>query len=315
VMRDMGLVKVDEPFKNLLTQGMVLNHIFSRRTAKGGIEYFAPEELEPAVDAEGKVTGAVLKSDGSDVEYNGIGTMSKSKRNGVDPQDLIDRYGADTARLYVMFASPPTDTILWSDSSVEGSFRFLKRLWKLVHDHLAAGGPVTARATGDLAKPLKDLRFKLHKTIDKVGDDYGRRLQFNTAIAAVMELLNALGDVKDATPASRAVAQEVLEGAVLLLTPIVPHVCTALWAELRPGTTLITQPWPETDKSALVQDTVSLVLQVNGKLRGQLEVASTATKDEIEKLALASEAAVKHMEGRPAKKVVVVPGRLVNIVA
>jgi len=315
VMRDMGLVKVDEPFKSLLTQGMVLNHIFSRRTDKGGIEYFAPEEIEVKADAEGKVGGATLRRDGSAIDYNGIGTMSKSKRNGVDPQDLIDRYGADTARLYVMFASPPTDTILWSDSSVEGSFRFLKRLWKLVHDHLEAGGPVAARPGADLPKPLKDLRFKLHRTIEKVGDDYGRRLQFNTAIAAVMELLNAHSAAPDASPEGRAVAQEVLEAAVLLLAPVVPHICTALWAELRPGTRLADQPWPEADKAALVQDTVSLVLQVNGKHRGQLEVAATAPKEEIEKAALASEAAIKFMEGRPAKKVVVVPGRLVNIVA
>jgi leucyl-tRNA synthetase len=314
VMRDMGLVKVDEPFRNLLTQGMVLNHIFSRRTDKGGIAYFAPEEVEVKADAEGKISAVSLKSDGKPVDYGGIGTMSKSKRNGVDPQDLIDRYGADTARLYVMFASPPTDTILWSDSSVEGSFRFLKRLWKLVHDHLAAGGPVAGRAQGELPKELKDLRFKLHRTIDKVGDDYGRRLQFNTAIAAVMELLNALTDIKEASPAARAVAQEVLEGAVLLLSPVVPHVTTALWAELRPGTRLIDQPWPGVDKSALVQDTVELVLQVNGKLRGHLAVPAAASKEEIEKIALASEGAVKFMEGRPAKKVVVVPGRLVNIV-
>jgi leucyl-tRNA synthetase len=314
VMRDMGLVKVDEPFRNLLTQGMVLNHIFSRRTDKGGIAYYAPDEVEVKADAEGKISAVTLKSDGKPVDYGGIGTMSKSKRNGVDPQDLIDRYGADTARLYVMFASPPTDTILWSDSSVEGSFRFLKRLWKLVHDHLAAGGPVAGRAQGELPKELKDLRFKLHRTIDKVGDDYGRRLQFNTAIAAVMELLNALTDIKEASPAARAVAQEVLEGAVLLLAPVVPHIATALWAELRPGTRLIDQPWPAADKAALVQDTVELVLQVNGKLRGHILVSATASKEEIEKIALASEAAIKFMEGKPAKKVVVVPGRLVNIV-
>jgi leucyl-tRNA synthetase len=324
VMRDMGLVKVDEPFGNLLTQGMVLNHIFSRRTDKGGIEYFAPEEVDVRSDAEGGIAAVTLKADGSPVDYGGIGTMSKSKRNGVDPQDLIDRYGADTARLYVMFASPPTDTVLWSDSSVEGSYRFLKRLWKLVHDHLAAGGPVAGRATGDLPQALKDLRFRLHKTIDKVGDDYGRRLQFNTAIAAVMELLNALADVVveeragakkgDASPAARAVAQEVLEGAVLLLSPIVPHIATALWAELRPGTRLLDQEWPAVDQAALVQDTVELVLQVNGKLRGHLHVAATAGKDAIEQAALANEAAVKFMEGKAAKKVVVVPGRLVNIV-
>ncbi len=315
-MRDLGLVRLDEPFKNLLTQGMVLNHIFSRRTEKGGIAYYAPEEIEVKANAEGGITGATLKADGLPVEYGGIGTMSKSKRNGVDPQDLIDRYGADTARLYVMFASPPTDTILWSDTSVEGSFRFLKRLWKLVHDHLSAGGPVAGRAGGELSKELKDLRFKLHRTIDKVGDDYGRRLQFNTAIAAVMELLNAFSDTaaKDASPAARAVAQEVLEGAVLLLNPVVPHICTALWSALRPGTRLIDQPWPETDKSALVQDTITLMVQVNGKLRGEIQVPSAATKEDIEKAALACEGAVKFMEGRPAKKVIVVPGRLVNVV-
>jgi len=314
VMRDMGLVKVDEPFGNLLTQGMVLNHIFSRRTDKGGIEYFAPEEVDVRSDAEGGIAAVTLKADGSAVDYGGIGTMSKSKRNGVDPQDLIDRYGADTARLYVMFASPPTDTVLWSDSSVEGSFRFLKRLWKLVHDHLAAGGPVAGRATGDLPQALKDLRFKLHKTIDKVGDDYGRRLQFNTAIAAVMELLNALAEVRDGGPAARAVAQEVLEGAVLLLSPVVPHIATALWDELRPGTKLIDQAWPAVDAAALVKDTVELVLQVNGKLRGHLHVSASAAREDIEKAALASEAAVKFMEGKAARKIVVVPGRLVNIV-
>ena len=234
------------------------------------------------------------------MDYGGIGTMSKSKRNGVDPQDLIDRYGADTARLYVMFASPPTDTILWSDSSVEGSFRFLKRLWKLVHDHLAAGGPVAGRAAGELPKELKDLRFKLHRTIDKVGDDYGRRLQFNTAIAAVMELLNALTDAEGSqSAAARAVAQEVLEGAVLLLSPVVPHIATALWAELRPGTRLIDQPWPEVDKAALVQDTVELVLQVNGKLRGHLAVPA-ARLEGGDRGASRSRArrAVKFMEGK-----------------
>jgi len=167
---------------------------------------------------------------------------------------------------------------------------------------------------GELSAELKDLRFKLHRTIDKVGDDYGRRLQFNTAIAAVMELLNALTDVKDTSRAARAVAQEVLEAAVLLLSPIVPHIATALWAELRPGTRLLDQAWPEVDRAALARDTVELVLQVNGKLRGHLTVATDASREEIEKIALASEAAAKFMEGRPAKKVVVVPGRLVNIV-
>ncbi len=312
-MRDMGLVKFDEPFQNLLTQGMVLNHIYSRRTAKGGIEYFAPDEVNVTHDAEGKVTLATLKADGQPVSYDGIGTMSKSKRNGVDPQDMIERYGADTARLYVMEANPPTDTVLWSDDAVDGAARFLRRLWKMVHDHVGAGviAPYTG---GELSKPLKDLRFKLHKTIDKVADDYGRRLQYNTAVAAVRELLNLYGEVQERDPVARAVAQEVLEDAIILLSPIVPHITTVLWAELRPGTKLIDQPWPTVDPSALVQDTIELVIQVNGKLRGHLHVSSTASREEIERQALASEAVAKFANGQKPKKVVVVPGRLVNVV-
>jgi leucyl-tRNA synthetase len=313
-MRDMGLVKVDEPFTNLLTQGMVLNHIFSRRTPKGGIEYFAPDEIEPMVDAEGKITGAKLKADGSAIDYDGIGTMSKSKRNGVDPQDMIEQYGADTARLYVMEASPPTDTVLWSDNAVNGAQRFLNRLWTMVHGHVEGG--VVPRYSGgaDLSGELKALRLKLHRTIDKVADDYGRRLQFNTAIAAVRELLNLYADLKDRSPVARAVGQEVLEDAVLLLSPIVPHICTALWAELRPGTELLDQPWPAVDPAALVQDSIQLVVQVNGKLRGHIQVPASAQKELIESMALADETVQKFMNGQAPKKVVVVPGRLVNVV-
>jgi leucyl-tRNA synthetase len=316
-MRDLGLVKVDEPFANLLTQGMVLNHIFMRRTAKGGEEFFAPEELDIAIDAEGKVAGATLKADGKPVVYDGIGTMSKSKRNGVDPQDMIERYGADTARFYVMQASPPTDTVLWSDESVEGSFKFLRRFWSIVHEHVAAGVAPRyplAEAPADLGKELKELRFKLHKTIEKVADDYGRRLQFNTAIAAVREMLNLYTSLEDRSPVARAVAQEVLEDAVLLLSPIVPHIATALWRELRPGTQLLDQPWPSVDAAALVQDSIELVVQVNGKLRGHLHVSATASREEIAAAAMAHEAVRKFSGGQKAKKVVVVPGRLVNVV-
>jgi leucyl-tRNA synthetase len=312
-MRDLGLVKFDEPFQNLLTQGMVLNHIYSRRGEKGGIEYFAPDEVEVTHDAEGKVTGATHKADGKPVSYDGIGTMSKSKRNGVDPQDMIEKYGADTARFYVMQANPPTDTMLWSDESVEGSFRFLRSLWKMVHDHREAG-IVPRYSGGELSKELKDLRFKLHKTIDKVADDYGRRMQYNTAIAAIRELLNLHGDLKDRSPVARAVSQEVLEAAIAMLSPIVPHIATALWSELRPGTKLIDQPWPSVDAAALVQDTVELVVQVNGKLRGHIHVASSASREDIERDALASEAVLKFSNGQKPKKVVVVPGRLVNVV-
>jgi leucyl-tRNA synthetase len=313
-MRDMGLIRIDEPFTNLLTQGMVLNHIFSRRTPKGGIEYFAPDEVEARTDAEGKVVGAKLRADGSLVDYDGIGTMSKSKRNGVDPQDMIDRYGADTARFYVMQANPPTDTMIWSDSSVDGSFRFLRGLWKTVHDHLSAGPVARFAGKGELSRDLRDLRFKLHKTIEKVADDYGRRLQFNTAIAAVRELLNLRDDLEDASPAARAVSQEVLEDAVLMLSPIVPHVATALWSELRPGTRLLDQPWPAVDPAALVQDSIELVVQVNGKLRGHVSVPVSATREQIEVFALANESVQKFLKGQKPKKVIVVPGKLVNVV-
>jgi leucyl-tRNA synthetase len=291
---------------------MVLNHIFSRRTAKGGIEYFAPDEVETKLDADSRIVGAKLKSDGSPVDYDGIGTMSKSKRNGVDPQDMIERYGADTARFYVMQANPPTDTVLWSDESVEGSFKFLRRLWTMVHDHVQAG--IVARySSGELDSTLKELRFKLHKAIEKVGDDYGRRMQFNTAIAAIREMLNLYTDLKDRSPAARAVAQEVLEDAVLLLSPVVPHITTILWSELRPGTRLLDQPWPSIDANALVQDSIELVVQVNGKLRGRIRVPTDAPDDYIRLIALEDEAVRKFVTS-PPKKVVIVPKKLVNVV-
>jgi leucyl-tRNA synthetase len=311
-MRDMGLIKADEPFANLLTQGMVLNHIFSRRNDKGGIEYFAPDEVDVTLGAEGRITGAKSNADGKPVDYDGIGTMSKSKRNGVDPTDMIERYGADTARFYVMQANPPTDTVLWSDESVEGSFKFLRRLWTMVHDHVQAG--VVARySSGELDSTLKELRFKLHKAVDKVGDDYGRRMQFNTAIAAIREMLNLYTDLKDRSPAARAVAQEVLEDAVLLLSPVIPHITTILWSELRPGTRLLDQPWPSVDEKALVQDSIELVVQVNGKLRGRIRVPTDAPDDYIRSIALEDEAVRKFVTS-PPKKVVIVPKKLVNVV-
>src|SRR4029079_2103789 len=310
-MRDMGLVAVDEPFRHLLTQGMVLNHIFSRRGEKGGIEYFAPEEVAVTNDGEGRIAGAVLKADGKPVDYEGIGTMSKSKRNGVDPQDLVDQYGADTARFYVMQANPPTDTMLWSDESVNGSFKFLRWLWTQVHDHVQGSpSPAGEGQAAELTPELKQLRLKLHKTIEKVADDYGRRLQFNTAIAAVRETLNLFADVKERSAAAHRVRQEVLEVCVLLLAPIVPHICTELWPALRPGTRLLDQPWPTVDKMALVQDEIELVVQVNGKLRGHIRVPASAARADIEAAALADETVVRFLNGQSPKKVIVVPGRL-----
>ena len=314
VMRDLGLVKIDEPFAKLLTQGMVLNDIFSRKGETGGIEYYNPAEIDIEQDAQGRTLGGKLKADGKTVDYGGMGTMSKSKMNGVDPQAIINEYGADTARLFMMFTSPPEQSLEWSEEGVVGSFRFLKRLWRIVAEHVEQG--VVARyAGGALNAEQKALRFELHRTLQKVTDDYGRRQQFNTAIAAVMELLNLLGKLTDKSPTARAVAQEVLENTVLILSPIVPHACEALWRILRPGSSmLIDAPWPSVDETALVQEEIELVVQVNGKLRGNMTVAKDATREAIETLARNHPNIEKFVAGQSIKKIIVVPGRLVNVV-
>jgi leucyl-tRNA synthetase len=314
VMRDLGLISCAEPFANLLTQGMVLNHIFSRRNAKGGIDYFAPDEIDLVHDEAGRVSGGKLKADGSAVDYNGIGTMSKSKKNGVDPQGLIDQYGADTARLFMMFASPPEQTLEWSDAGVEGAHRFLKRLWKVAHAHVSTGLVAACSTSAGLGHAQQDLRRKLHQTIAKVTDDYGRRKQFNTAVAAIMELINALERTPLTGAAGRELAQEALEAIALMIYPIAPHTGHALYGELKPGADAGLQRFPQADPAALAQDEIDLVLQVNGKLRGSLRVATGAERGAIEALALAHEQTAKYLEGRAAKKVVVVPGRLVNVV-
>ncbi len=304
LMRDEGLVASDEPFANLLTQGMVVADTYYREAADGKKTWFNPADVELRDGV------ATLKTDGQPVVVGGTEKMSKSKNNGVDPQALIDQYGADTARLFTMFAAPPEQSLEWSDAGVEGAHRFLKRLWKLAYEHVQ-GGVVAAFASGELPDAAKTLRRQLHQTIQKVSDDIERRKQFNTAIAAVMELMNALAKLEGDDAVTRSVRQEVLEAAVALLAPIVPHIAEALYAELRPGAALA---WPAADESALVQDEIELMLQVNGKLRGQIRVAAAADKTAIEAAALASEAAQKYLGGQPPKKVVVVPGRLVNIV-
>ncbi|MEW6165003.1 MAG: leucine--tRNA ligase [Pseudomonadota bacterium] len=298
VMRDLGLVKQDEPFANLLTQGMVLNHIFSRRTEKGGIEYFAPEEVDLVRNDTGHVTGATLKADGSVIEYGGVGTMSKSKRNGVDPQALIEQYGADTARFFMMFAAPPEQTLEWSDSGVEGAYRFMKRVWSF--GHALKSQTATGAAGG--------LRREIHLLLKQANYDLGK-LQFNTVASACMKMLNAL----EKAPADPH-AREGFGILLRVLSPIAPHVTHALWIELGYGEDILAAEWPEPLEAALVQDELELVLQVNGKLRGSIRVKVSADRTAIEAAALASEDARKFMEGKPAKKVVVVPGRLVNIV-
>jgi len=329
VMRDMGLVKVDEPFTKLLTQGMVLNHIYSRRTAKGGKDYFWPHDVEHVLDDAGKVVGAKLKNaaDSSDgklpvgtaIDYEGVGTMSKSKNNGVDPQDLIERYGADTARLYTMFTAPPEATLEWNDAAVEGSYRFLRRVWNFAFKHEAT---LKAATAGNLsaAKPRKeaaDLRREMHVVLKQVSYDYDR-MQYNTVVSGCMKLLNALEDFKaDGSEGDNAVLCEGMSVLLRMLYPACPHISANLWAELgyaAKSGDLLDTAWPEVDESALQRDELELMLQINGKLRGSVTVSATATKEQIEQAALATEAFIKQANGAAPKKVIVVPGRLVNIV-
>jgi leucyl-tRNA synthetase len=311
VMRDLKLVNYDEPFANLLTQGMVLNHIFSRRTDKGGIQYFPPAEVEMVKDEGGRITGAKLLSDGSAVDYQGIGTMSKSKLNGVDPQALIDQYGADTARLFMMFAAPPEQTLEWADSGVEGSHRFLKRVWAFAAEFANIGKEQHDLAA--LSGDAKALRREIHLALRQANYDMGR-FQFNTVVSAAMKMLNALEKAgKDA--GNRAVTGEALSILLRLLSPITPHIAHALWRELGYGDDILAAAWPEPLDAALVQDELELVLQVNGKMRGSLKVPASADKAAIEQAAVTHEAVQKQLNGGAPKKVIVVPGRLVNVVA
>ncbi|MEQ1629963.1 MAG: leucine--tRNA ligase [Gallionella sp.] len=313
LMRDEGLVQGDEPFKNLLTQGMVIAPTFYREAENGKKLWLNPADVDVVTDDKGRPTGATLSEDGLAVVIGGTEKMSKSKNNGVDPQAIIDQYGADTARLFMMFAAPPEQSLEWSDSGVEGGFRFLKRVWKAVHDHVEQG-VVSAYTHGELDAKGKAMRLQLHQTIQKIDDDYGRRKTFNTAIAAVMELLNALAKFEAKGVLERSVGQEVLEAVVLLLSPIAPHITEALWTELRPNTRLVEQAFPKVDDAALVQDEIELVIQVNGKLRGNMRVAKDTAKAKLEELALAHEAVQKQLAGAAVKKVIVVPGRLINVV-
>lgn len=319
VMRDLGLLNFDEPFTRLLCQGMVLNHIYSRRTANGGIEYFWPEDVENVLDSKGNITGAILKADGSAVDYDGIGTMSKSKNNGVDPQDLIDTMGADTARLFVMFASPPEQTLEWADSGIEGANRFLRRVWNFSHTHQAnikAGlhKPVDA---AQLSSAAKALRLEIHSLLKQADYDY-ERIQYNTVVSGCMKMLNTLESTKlEATEADNIALAETTSILIRVLYPVVPHLCWQLWNDLGYAEVhgdLLDSAWPTVDEAALIADEIELTLQVNGKLRGTLKVAYDAEKTAIEKQAVEHSAVLKHLEGREPKRIIVVPGRLVNVV-
>ena len=331
VMRDMGLTKVDEPFTRLLTQGMVLNHIYSRRTDKGAKEYFWPADVEPVMDADGHQVGAKLIKAvgelpaGTLIDYEGVGTMSKSKNNGVDPQDLIQKYGADTARLYTMFTAPPEATLEWNDAAVEGSYRFLRRVWnfgaKLNAIGNVASSAYPAGAEGqnatELGKSAKALRHEVHSVLGQIDYDY-QRLQYNTVVSGAMKLLNALEGFKsDGSAGDQAALAEGFSILLRVLYPATPHLAHGLWKALgfdAAQGALLDAPWPRPDAEALKLDEVELMLQVNGKLRGAIQVPASASKEEIEATALASEAFAKHHPGGAVKKVVVVPGRLVNVV-
>ncbi|MBP6515242.1 MAG: class I tRNA ligase family protein, partial [Steroidobacteraceae bacterium] len=298
---------------NLLTQGMVVAETFYRDGADGRKVWYNPADVDVEIDPKGRVTAARLRADGQPVAIGGIEKMAKSKNNGVDPQQMIDRFGADTVRLFMMFTSPPEQTLEWSDEGVAGAFRFMRRLWKAVHSHVV-GGAADAVDKAALTPAQRDLRRQAHATLAKVSDDIGRRRTFNTAIAAVMELMNAIAKFDDASPNGRAVVQEALEFIVLALSPVVPHAAHVLWHELGHAGAVVDERWPAPDPEALTQDTVELVVQVNGKLRGRVTVPAGATEDVARAAALADPNVMKFIEGKPLRKFVYVPGKLVNVV-
>ncbi len=319
VMRDLGLVKMDEPFSRLLTQGMVLNEIFFRKPDTGRITYYNPLDVETKSDDKGNRIGAVLRSDGQPVESAGIGTMSKSKNNGVDPQALMEEYGADIARFFMMFTAPPEQTLEWSDSGVEGSARFLRRLWSFGYE-VAQSGAAPASLDGvTLPNDLADARREIHAVLKQANYDIARH-QFNTVASAGMKMLNALESAQKsqsatAQPALRqAVVREGLSLLLRLLSPMTPHIAHQLWIDLQYGNDILAAPWPEPDAAALTQDEIELVVQVNGKKRGSVRTPREADNKSIEALVLAEPEIQRAMDGKPVKKFIVVPGRLVNVV-
>ena len=312
LLRDAGYVQSDEPFKQLLCQGMVLADAFFFVNEKGTKEWIAPTDVKVERDGKGNITSAI-DNQGRNVQHAGMIKMSKSKNNGIDPQEMVDKYGADTVRLFMMFASPADMTLEWQESGVEGANRFLRRVWKLVKEHVAKGDTVAVDASA-LSNDQKALRRDIHKTIAKVTDDIARRQTFNTAIAAIMELMNKLAKAPQESEQDRAVLDEAVRAIVVMLYPITPHICFEMAKALSIDEVDHTS-WPTFDEAALVEDEKLIVLQVNGKLRGKLTVAADASKDEVEALGLADENVVKFTDGLTIRKVIYVPGKLLNIVA
>lgn len=314
LLRDEGLVNSNEPFTRLLCQGMVLADSFRRKDEKGGDIWFNPADVEVQRDEKGRITAAILKSDGQPVEHCGMTKMSKSKNNGVDPQSVIELYGADTIRLFTMFAAPPEQTLEWVDSAVDGAHRFLKRFWRYVTENMAQG-EVEALDISSLNGQQKALRRDLHKTIAKVSDDINRRQTFNTAIAAIMELLNTAQKAPQDSAQDRAIAREVAVAMTQMLNPITPHICHELWKFLGHDSDIETAGWPVADEAAMVEDEKLIVVQVNGKVRAKITVAADAAKEAVEAEGLAHENVKNFTEGKTIRKVIYVPGKLLNIVA
>ena len=314
LMRDEGLVSSSEPFERLLCQGMVLAESFYREGPGGSRIWVAPTDVDVERDERGRVLRAVERQSGDEVLSGGVTKMSKSKNNGIDPHSAVETFGADTVRLFTMFAAPPEQTLEWHDAGVEGASRFLRKLWKQVHAHLEAGESADL-ASATLRDAERQLRRKAHETIAKVSDDYGRRQTFNTAVAAIMELCNDIARLDQSEPAARAVVREALQAVVLMLSPIVPHICHHLWPLLGGNGPLLDAPWPQVDESALVRDSIDMAVQVNGKVRAQIAVAADADKATVEATAMAQDNVQRFLDGVTVRKVIVVPGKLVNIVA
>jgi leucyl-tRNA synthetase len=313
LMRDEGLVEVDEPFRRLLTQGMLLAETYYREDDSGRRQWFNPADVDVQRDGKGAIVSATLKSDGRPVEPGGVEKMAKSKNNGVDPQTLVDTYGADTVRLFSMFAAPPEQSLEWSESGVEGAWRFLRRLWAGVSSHVA-GGVAPGRRPDTLDGQARELRRRLHETIAKVDDDMGRRQTFNTAIAAIMAFCNELQRFEPGGEAERLLAQEAWESVVCLIAPVTPHIAEALWSELGREGSVFDAGWPAVDERALERSRVTVVVQVNGKVRGRVDVAPDADRDSVLETALGEENIERHVADKSVRKVIWVPDKLLNIV-
>ncbi len=312
LLRDAGLVNSDEPFKRLLCQGMVLADAFYYKDEKGGNVWVSPTDVKVERDEKGRITKAI-DNEGREVIHSGMTKMSKSKNNGIDPQLMVERYGADTVRLFMMFASPAEMTLEWSDSGVEGAQRFLRRLWRITFEHVSAG-VAPALNVAALSADQKAVRRELHKTIAKVSDDVGRRQTFNTAIAAIMELMNNLAKL-GSDEQDRALMQEALEAVVVMLYPITPHIGFELWKMLGKGDDVDHAVWPVADEAAMVETEKLVVVQINGKMRGKLTVPAEISQADVEKLAMADASVQKFTDGLTVRKVIYVPGKLLNIVA